>query len=94
MPSVTRKGDLSSGHDNHPPTSLNTGSASVFINSLPCGRKGDSYLSHTDGVDTHVGSISSGSSTVFVNKLPIARVGDSISCSDTVAQGSPNVNAN
>ena len=33
----------------------------------------------------------SGSPNVFVNGKALCRVGDSISCGDTMAQGSPNV---
>lgn len=94
MPSVTRKGDLNSGHGGFSPSSLISGSPTVYINNLPCGRKSDSYSSHSDGNSTHSGSVSGGSPTVFVEGLPIARVGDSVSCGGTVAQGSPNVYAN
>lgn len=94
MPSVTRQGDTSSGHGGFPPVPLSSGSSNVFVNGTPCGRQSDSYPSHTDGTETHAGSISGGSSTVFVNGLPIARVGDSVSCGGTVSVGSPNVNAN
>lgn len=94
MPSVTRQGDLNSGHSGYSPVALKTGSPNVFINSIPCGRKSDSYPTHSDGTSSHTGSISGGSSKVFVNGLPIARVGDSVSCGGTVAEGSPNVNAN
>lgn len=94
MPSVTRKGDNNTGHGAHPPVALSSGSPNVFVNSIPCGRQSDPYPTHTDGLDTHSGNISGGSSTVFVNGLPIARVGDSVSCGGTVAEGSPNVNAN
>lgn len=94
MPAVTRKGDLNSGHESFSPVTLSTGSPNVFINGVPCGRQDDSYPPHSDGDSSHSGSISGGSSTVFVNGKPIARVGDSVSCGGTVAQGSPNVNAN
>lgn len=94
MPSVTRQGDKNTGHGAHPPVALSSGSPDVFINSMPCGRQSDPYPTHTDGIDTHSGNISGGSSTVFVNGLPIARVNDSVSCGGTVAEGSPNVNAN
>lgn len=94
MPAVTRKGDLCSGHGAFMPSALNEGSPNVFINGLPCGRLGDSYTEHTDGISYHGRNISSGSSTVFANGIPVARVGDSVSCGSTVAQGSPNVNAN
>lgn len=94
MPAVTRKGDLNSGHGAHPPVALLSGSSDVFVNNIPCGRQSDPYPTHTDGNNTHAGNISGGSSTVFVNGKPIARVSDSVSCGGTVAQGSPNVNAN
>lgn len=94
MPSVTRKGDLSSGHGSFSPVALSTGSPNVFVNGLPCGRQSDSYPTHSDGETSHSGFISGGSSTVFINNKPIARVGDSISCGGTVSQGSQNVNAN
>ena len=95
MPAVTRKGDLSSGHGEFNSVALIEGSPNVFVNGLPCGRNNDFYSSHSDNYgSSHSGSISGGSSTVFVNGKPIARVGDSVSCGGTVAQGSPNVNAN
>lgn len=94
MPSVTRQGDKNTGHGIHPPVALSSGSPDVFVNGIPCGRQSDPYPVHTDGIDTHSGNISGGSSTVFVNGLPIARVNDSVSCGGTVAEGSPNVNAN
>lgn len=91
MPSVTRKGDLDSGHGAFPPNALSSGSSNVFVNNLPCGRKSDPYPSHSDGESSHSRNISGGSPTVYVNNLPLARVGDSVSCGSTVAQGSPNV---
>ena len=94
MPSVTRKGDKDSGHGGFTPTELKSGSPTVYVNGVPCGRKSDPYFDHTDGESTHSRNISSGSSTVFINGLPIARVGDDVSCGSTVAQGSPNVYAN
>ena len=94
MSAVTRKGDNNTGHGDYPAVALTSGSPNVFINNRPCGRKTDSYPSHSDGEHSHSGTISSGSSTVFVNGLPIARVNDSVSCGGKVAEGSSNVNAN
>ena len=94
MSAVTRKGDKNSRHGDYPAVALNRGSSNVFVNGLPCGRKSDTYPSHSNGLSSHSGSISGGSSSVFVNGLPIARVGDSVSCGGKVAEGSPNVYAN
>lgn len=94
MPSVVRKGDTASSHGSFPSTAVKSGSSNVFINGLPCSRKGDSCDSHSDGYSTHSRSVSGGSSTVFVNGVPIARVGDAVSCGGTLSNGSPNVNAN
>lgn len=94
MPAVTRKGDKNTGHGGYSAVALNSGSANVFINNKPCGRKSDTYPSHSNGFSSHSGKISGGSTSVFVNGLAIARVGDSVSCGGLVAQGSSNVNAN
>lgn len=94
MPAVTRKGDYNTGHGDFPAVPLSTGSSNVFINGISCGRKSDSYPSHSDEDSSHSGYISGGSSTVFVNGLPIARVNDAVSCGGRVSQGSPNVYAN
>ena len=50
MPAITRQGDLNTGHDSFPPVSLDSGSPNVFINSIPCGRQGDSYPPHVGSV--------------------------------------------
>lgn len=92
MPNQTRLGDMNSGHDNCPPTTLNTASENVFINGKGAGRVGDTYASHSCPVHgSHVGSISSGSSTVYINKKAAGRTGDAVSCGGTVVQGSSNV---
>ena len=94
MPSVTRKGDKSTGHDSCGGTSLISGSPNVFVNGKPCGRKSDTYSSHGCIVhSSHSDVISGGSSTVKVNGLPIARVGDAVSIGGSVATGSSNVKA-
>lgn len=95
MPSVTRLGDNCTGHDACGGVPLASGSPNVFVNKKACGRVGDTYSSHGCDVHSpHSDSIASGSSTVKVNGIPIARVGDSVSIGGSVADGSPNVNAN
>lgn len=92
MPAATRLGDMDTGHDACPPTSLVTASPNVFINGKGQGRVGDSYAAHgCDVHPPHVGVIAAGSSSVFINGIPAGRVGDPVSCGGSVAQGSPNV---
>lgn len=92
MPAQTRIGDTNTGHDACPPTSLSSGSPNVFINGIPAGRVGDSYISHgCPDHPPHSGVIASGSSTVFINGIPAGRIGDPVSCGGSVAEGSPNV---
>lgn len=92
MPAQTRVGDNDTGHDACPPTALATGSPNVFINGIPAGRVGDSYITHgCANHPSHVGTISDGSSSVFINGIAAGRVGDPVSCGGSVAAGSPNV---
>lgn len=92
MSNATRLGDLDTGHDACPPTSLITASSNVFINGKEAGRVGDSYAVHGCIVHpSHSGVVASGSSSVFINGQPAARIGDPVSCGGTVAEGSPNV---
>lgn len=92
MARATRQGDRSSGHDKCSPTSLQTGSTSVFINGKPAGRDGDRYAAHScEDHRGHSDYIQEGSTSVFINGLPAARVGDSVSRGARVAEGSGNV---
>lgn len=92
MPSVTRIGDLNTGHDACPPIDLAEGSPNVFANGIRCGRVGDHYSAHGCIVHSpHSGVISSGSSSVFINGIPAGRIGDSVSCGGSVMEGSSNV---
>lgn len=88
---VVRLGDYSCGHGCFPPRPNDEGSPNVFVNGLPVHRLGDHWVTHCCGPACHDGVASSGSSTVFVNGKAICRVGDSISCGDTMCDGSPNV---
>ena len=95
MPGVTRKDiDASTGHGGYParPNTPN-GSSDVIVNGHGVVRVGDAWPPHTDPgpPNTHSGSQSGGSSTVFANGAAVARIGDSISCGDSVANGSTDV---
>lgn len=92
MSSVTRLGDVGSGHDLCPSRNLASASPNVFINGRGAGRVGDSYTAHScEEHPPHVGVIAAGSQTVFVNGRRIGRIGDGISCGGSVIEGSPNV---
>jgi uncharacterized Zn-binding protein involved in type VI secretion len=93
MAAASRRGDLSAGHACFPPTNCTSGVASkTFINGIPAQIIGSSYTSHRCGKSIHFTRLTStGSSTVFIEGVPAIRIGDSISCGDSVGQGSPNV---
>ena len=93
MPSVTRLGDLSTGHGSYIPTNTTSASSNVFVNGIGVVKVGDSYAPHGSPSPSpaHGRSASGGSGSVYVNGQPIHRIGDSISCGDTSAQGSSNV---
>jgi len=94
MPAVVRLGDVSTGHPHCYPSRPNIeGSPNVFVNGKPVHRLGDAWAEHgaCPVHSPHDGVASSGSATVFVNGKAICRIGDSISCGDTMAEGSPNV---
>lgn len=90
MPAVTRIGDATQGHCFHPFTLL-SGSPSVFVNGRAIGTVGGVYPTHKCKKKRHSGLLSGGSATVFANGRAVSRIGDSVSCGDTVAQGSPTV---
>lgn len=91
MTGVVRKGDMSQGHGCFPSRPNIDGSSDVFVDGIPIHRKGDRWLVHTCGNNTHDGVMSSGSSSVFANGQPVARIGDSISCGDKAKTGSSSV---
>lgn len=92
MPSATRQGDRSTGHDACSATALVGCSNDVFINGRGAGRVGDKYASHGCIVHpAHQDNIASGSSTVFINGIPAGRVGDAVSIGGSVGEGSGDV---
>lgn len=93
MPSVTRQGDLSTGHGSFPPTPATESSGDVFANGSGVVRVGDAYEPHSSPSPSpsHSRAASGGSGTVRVNGKPVHRIGDSIDCGDASAQGSPDV---
>lgn len=90
--SVTRLGDLCSGHGPWPPRPSTSASPDVFVNGIPVHRQGDSWAVHCDPQPAcHAGMLASGSGTVFVNGKQIGRVGDPVDCGSIVATGSGDV---
>ena len=92
MAAAARLGDLSTGHGCFPPTACSGSTASkTYINGIPAQVQGSSYVVHVCGKSVHpVRLASSGSGTVMIEGKAAIRIGDSISCGDTVGQGSPN----
>lgn len=94
MPDTVRLGDMSTGHPHcYSPRPSISASDNVIINGRGAHRLGDSWAVHGACPlhEPHDGTASSGSSTVIVNGQPLCRIGDSISCGDTMAEGSPDV---
>ena len=91
MPAATREGDISTGHDCHPPVNASEGSPNVFINGKPAHRVGDAWNPHSCGGPPHIPKTSVGSSTVFVNGQPACRIGDMSDCGQASAEGSDDV---
>ena len=87
---VTRLGDSSIGHCFNP-RGNNQASTDVFANGIGVHRVGDSWPAHSCGPITHGSVTSDGSSTVFINGKQCARISDSLSCGDTIGEGSPTV---
>lgn len=94
MPGVVRLGDVSAGHPHCYPSRPNTeASPDVYVDGRAVHRLGDAWAVHgaCPNHTPHDGVASSGSATVFVNGKAICRIGDSISCGDTMAEGSSDV---
>jgi uncharacterized Zn-binding protein involved in type VI secretion len=92
MPSVSRVGDLCTGHQCWRPRPNVSGSDNVFVNGIQAHRVGDLWSFHScRRKGGHVSVLASGSSSVFVNGRPLGRIGDSVACGSRVAQGSGNV---
>jgi uncharacterized Zn-binding protein involved in type VI secretion len=94
MPAVARLGDTSNGHGSFPSTRSIEASPNVFFNGKAALRQGDGWATHCNSArepSCHTPSSSGGSRKVFINGKPLMRVGDSLSCGDTIANGSPNI---
>lgn len=97
MPGAVRLGDNSAGHPHCYPARPNTeASSDVIINGRGAHRVGDAWAVHGACIDhsPHGGVASSGSSDVIVNRRQLCRIGDSISCGDSMAEGSADVIVN
>lgn len=96
MPSVARKGDLSTGHGCFSPTAMVlTPVSKTFFNGILAGvlDTGCQFATHTCGLSTHpqnTRTVNSGAGKTYIEGKLAARIGDNIGCGDAIAQGSPN----
>lgn len=91
MPAVHRQGDLTCGEGCFLPQVPQEWSPNVKANGKGVVRQGDARVIHCCPPVCHPATYTGGSS-VRVNGKPVQRIGSSLSCGDTVCQGSPNVN--
>lgn len=85
---------LTAGHDDFPPTVVNSTQSKVFVGGIPVLVEGDQITPHTrivEPYDTHTGSVQPRTSKVYVTGKKAAQMADPISCGDTIAQSSPKV---
>ncbi len=95
MPSITRKGDNTSGHGCFPPSPTISASPNVYVNGIQAVRKGDAVAPHGCGsCPPHPRKVSVGSGNVYINGQPAARQGDAVDCGGTVIAGSGTVFVN
>ena len=89
MAFITRKGDVTTGHEDYPSRPSIRGSEWVYESNTPIVTIGHSYAVHCNSLPScHGGVQSSGSIFVFIDGKAIGRIGDSVSCGDFVATGS------
>ena len=92
MAAASRLGDLSSGHGCFPPTAINSTPVSkTFINGIKAAVVDAGLVNHRCGKTTHFNrKVTSGSGKVFIEGKAACRISDSVSCGDTIGQGSSN----
>lgn len=66
MPAVRVLQDLTCGHCFNP-TTIASGSPTVFVNNQPAARFGDPITVHVCGLSAHGGTIAEGATTVFMD---------------------------
>lgn len=93
MPLITRLTDLTTGHGCWPARPPIEASPDFFVNDIAVVRLGDNYEVHCC-VSCHGGVLSTASPDFYINDVAVGRVGDSVSCGDTVAEGSPDFYVN
>lgn len=99
MPAASAHPAGTTGHENWPPTTSQSGySNNVFINGKPAIKAGTVFVPHSkpgNNPQTHPPSLVEGSASVFINGGSAGRIGDDLACDhgsgDAIAEGSTNV---
>ena len=89
MTNKMRIGDPSLGHGCFPPTTVYTGSTTVFTDQIPQARMTDQYVPHCcPPAGCHPVVIRQGSPSAFADQLAIHCVRHMTACGDMAAAGS------
>lgn len=96
MPGQARINDIGSGHSSWPPTPIQDGASSVFINKRKAAREADPVVSHGSPSPSpvHARAIQGHSTNVTIEGKGSARMGDSINCGGMIITASDNVFVN
>jgi len=90
---ITVVGSITSGHEDWPPTVVNSGCGWVHVNGKPVARIGDTCDPHTNPPRvTHYPVLSQGSSFVHIDGIPVSYEGAAVAgggCNEshTIAKG-------
>lgn len=85
---------MTTGHGNFPPTVVNATQSKVFVTGIAALVTGDQITPHTrtsEPYDTHSGSVEGSTGKVFISGKKAIQIADSVTCGDTVSQGSSKV---
>lgn len=99
MPAISRKGDMSTGHGDWPPTAMSaTPVSKTYFNGILAGVvdpacQFDQHTKVSSPYTVHPKENrypSSGSTKTYIEGFAAARIGDPLSDGDAIAAGSPN----
>lgn len=80
---------VTTGHSSAPPTRINSTQDIVYVEGKPALVEGDSIIPHAYHDDPpHNGVVIATNEVVHIGGKRVVQIGDSITCGDTVSEGS------